>query len=273
MLEMVVTLATAAVLVLAGLWLSQRRLIYFPASEVPPLSAILPGARIVTISTGDGLTLTGWFLAPPTPTAAVLVLNGNAGNRADRAPLARALVDHGYEVLLFDYRGYGGNEGSPSEEGLALDAAAAVAALAEVATVDRLILLGESLGAAVAARLAVESPPTALVLRSPFPSLEAVAAVHHPYLPTRLLLRDRYHTLQAVSMIKVPILVVAGSADSIVPTHLSRAVYEAASADAHWALIENADHNDPALAFGPPLLAAIDRFLNEEFRPTGQTIR
>lgn len=263
MLEMVIALATAAVVVLAGLWLFQRRLIYFPVAEVPPLSATLPGARIVTISTADELTLTGWFLSPPTPTAAVLVLNGNAGNRAHRAPLAKALADHGYEVLLFDYRGYGGNEGSPSEEGLALDAAAAVAALAEVATADRLILLGESLGAAVAARLAVESPPTALVLRSPFPSLEAVAAVHYPYLPTRLLLWDRYDTLQPVSMITVPILVVAGSADSIVPTHLSRAVYEAASVDAHWALIENADHNDPDLSLGQPLLTAIDRFLEE----------
>ena len=264
MLEMVIALATAAVLVLAGFWSFQRRLIYFPVAEVPPLSATLPGARIVTINTADGLTLTGWFLSPPTATAAVLVLNGNAGNRAHRAPLARALLHHGYEVLLFDYRGYGGNEGSPSEEGLALDAAAAVAALAEVATADRLILLGESLGAAVAARLAVESPPTALALRSPFPSLEAVAAVHYPYLPTRLLLPDRFDTLQSVSMIKVPILVVAGSADSIVPTHLSRAVHESASVDAQWALIENADHNDPDLAFGQPLLTAIDRFLNEE---------
>ena len=264
MLEIVLALAAAVVLVLAGLWLFQRRLIYFPVSEVPPLSTTLPGARIIEINTGDGLTLTGWFLAPPTPSAAVLVLNGNAGNRADRAPLARALADRGYEVLLFDYRGYGGNEGSPSEEGLALDAAAALAALAEVATVDRLILLGESLGATVAARLAVESPPTALVLRSPFPSLAAVAAVHYPYLPTRHLLRDRYDTLEPVSMIKVAVLVVAGSADSIVPTHLSRAVYEAASADAHWELIENADHNDPALSFGQPFLDAIDRFLDEE---------
>ncbi len=107
--------------------------------------------------------------------------------------------------------------GAPSEEGLALDAAAAAAALAKVATADRMILLGESLGAAVAARLAVEAPPTALVLRSPFPSLAVVAAVHYPYLPTSLLLRDRYDTLQAVGLIKVPILVVAGSADSIIP--------------------------------------------------------
>ena len=100
----VLTLAAAVVLVLAGFWSFQRRLIYFPVVEVPPLSATLPGARIIPIRTGDGLTLTGWFLSPPTPTAAVLILNGNAGNRADRAPLARALADRGYEVLVFDYR-------------------------------------------------------------------------------------------------------------------------------------------------------------------------
>jgi len=263
-LETATTLAIAAVLILVGIWLVQRRLIYFPTAEVPPLSMTLPGAREIGINTSDGLTLTGWFLAAPDPTAVVLVLNGNAGNRANRAPLARSLVDRGYDVFLFDYRGYGGTEGSPSEEGLALDAKAALAALAEVAAGDRLILFGESLGAAVAARLAVESPPAALVLRSPFPSLQAVAAVHYPYLPTGFLLRDRYDTLQSISLIKAPILVVAGSADSIVPTHLSRAVYEAASADAHWALIENADHNDPALSFDQPLLDAVDRFLDEK---------
>lgn len=264
MLETATSLVIAAVLILVGIWLLQRRLIYFPTAEVPPLSTTLPSAREIQINTSDGLTLTGWFLAAPDPTAAVLVLNGNAGNRAHRALLACALLDRGYEVLLFDYRGYGGNEGSPSEEGLARDAEAALAALNEVATADRVILFGESLGAAVAARLAVESPPAALVLRSPFPSLQAVAAVHYPFLPTRFLLRDRYDTLQSISLIKAPILVVAGSADSIVPTHLSRTVYEAATVDAHWALIDNADHNDPALSFGQPLLDAVDRFLEEE---------
>jgi uncharacterized protein len=264
MWETAATLAIAAALILIGIWLVQRRLIYFPTADVAPLSTTLPGARLIQINTSDGLTLSGWFLAAPQPTAAVLVLNGNAGNRSGRAPLARALHGHGYEVLLFDYRGYGGNEGSPSEEGLALDAEAALAALAEVATIDRFILFGESLGAAVAARLAVESPPAALVLRSPFPSLQAVAAVHYPYLPAQFLLRDRYDTLQSVNLIKSPLLVVAGSADSIVPIHLSRAVYEAASTDAHWALIENADHNDPALSFGQPLFDAVDRFLDEE---------
>jgi fermentation-respiration switch protein FrsA (DUF1100 family) len=266
MMETATTLVMAALLVLVGIWLVQRRLIYFPTAGVPQLATTLPGARLIQINTSDGLTLSGWLLPAPHSAGAVLVLNGNAGNRADRAPLARALFDRGYEVLIFDYRGYGENEGTPSEEGLALDAEAALAALAEVATSDRLILFGESLGAAVAARLAVTSPPAALVLRSPFPSLQAVAAVHYPYLPTRFLLRDRYDTLQAVAVIKSPILVVAGSSDSIVPTDLSRAVYEAALPNAHWALIENADHNDPALSFDQPLFDVVDRFLDEELQ-------
>ena len=254
----------AAALILVGIWFLQRRLIYFPTAEVPPLSTTLPGAQVIEINTSDGLALTGWFLATPNPSASVLVLNGNAGNRAHRAPLASALAERGYEVLLFDYRGYGGNEGSPSEEGLALDAKAALTALAEVAAAERFILFGESLGAAVAARLAVESPPAALVLRSPFPSLQAVAAVHYPFLPTRFLLRDRYDIVESVGRIKAPILVIAGSSDSIVPTHLSRAVYEAASGYAHWTLIENADHNDSALSFDRPLIDAVVRFLDEE---------
>ncbi|MGH8928827.1 MAG: alpha/beta hydrolase [Acidimicrobiia bacterium] len=261
-LRFIVTVAISLGLLMGLLWLTQRRLIYFPIEEVPPITETLPGARIILINTSDGLDLTGWFLSVPDPKAAVLILNGNAGNRSHRAALAQALVDAGYEVLMFDYRGYGGNDGSPSEEGLAIDAVAALGALTELATTDRLVLVGESLGAAVAARLAVDRPPAALVLRSPFPSLAAVAAVHYPFIPASLLLRDRYETIEAVKRINAPILVVAGSADTIVPAHLSRAVYAAARGDAQWILIDGADHNDATLSYGPPLLEAISRFLD-----------
>jgi fermentation-respiration switch protein FrsA (DUF1100 family) len=108
----------------------------------------------------------------------VLVFNGNGGNRAHRAPLAAALSRSGLAVLLFDYRGYGGNPGAPTEPGLLADARAARAYLASRPGVDpgRLVYLGESLGAAVAVALAVEVPPLALVLRSPFTSLATWAA-------------------------------------------------------------------------------------------------
>ncbi|HJW63322.1 MAG TPA: alpha/beta hydrolase, partial [Actinomycetes bacterium] len=113
---------------LALLWLFQRRLLYFPTpGPAPPAASVLPGAEDVTFDTPDGLRLAGWFV-PARPGArgpAVLVCNGNGGDRSMRVPLAAALSRMGLAVLLFDYRGYGGNPGSPSEEGLAADARAA----------------------------------------------------------------------------------------------------------------------------------------------------
>ena len=128
----------------------------------------------MVLHTEDGLDLTAWH-APATGPATgitVLVLPGNAGSRAARVPLARALSAAGFDVLLLDYRGYGGNPGSPTEEGLAADARAAHRHLVAERGVPpaRLVLFGESLGAAVATRLALERPVAGLVLRSPFTS-------------------------------------------------------------------------------------------------------
>ena len=114
----------------------------------------------------------------------MLVFNGNAGNRSDRATLGRRLAEAGFHVCLFDYRGYGGNPGSPSERGLLLDARAVHAAVAARDHVDprRIILMGESLGTGVAVALAAEAGPFASVLRSPFTSMADVGAHHYRYL-------------------------------------------------------------------------------------------
>ena len=105
----------------------QRQLIYFPSGVVPPAALVLPTAHEVTVQTEDDLSLGGWFVpaAPPARGQAVLICNGNAGNRAHRAPLAAALSGAGLAVLLFDYRGYGSNPGLPCEQGLRADARAA----------------------------------------------------------------------------------------------------------------------------------------------------
>ncbi|MCV2490750.1 lysophospholipase [Geodermatophilus sp. YIM 151500] len=260
----VVAVAVAvAVLVLAAvtglLWGLQRRLVYFPdTSPVPPAATVLPGARDVVLATSDGLELGGWWLPAGAPEApAVLVANGNGGSRALRAPLARALSDAGLAVLLFDYRGYGGNPGSPSEEGLARDVRAARAFLVEEVPAAPLLYFGESLGAAVVTGLAVEHPPAGLVLRSPFVDLAAVGSHHYPFLPVRALLRDRYPVAERVARVDVPTTVVHGGADSIVPPAQSRAVAEAA-ADLHAVVeVAGADHNDPVLLDGPEVVAAV----------------
>jgi fermentation-respiration switch protein FrsA (DUF1100 family) len=219
----------------------------------------------VTFETTDGLRLSGWFVAAsePSPHVTVLVFNGNAGNRAHRAPLAAAFHRHGLQVLLFDYRGYGGNPGTPTEKGLAADSRAARAYLAGRSDVDasRIVYFGESLGTAVAVDLAVDHPPAALVLRSPFTSAADVGQHHYPFLPVRLLLRDRFAAIDRIQRIQVPILVIAGGHDRIVPIDSSRRLYEAAVAPKTLLVLPDADHNDDELLAGDQMIGAIVRLL------------
>jgi fermentation-respiration switch protein FrsA (DUF1100 family) len=247
--------------VLAAIWALQRRLIYLPSQAVPDV----PGSvEAVTYTTEDDLELDGWFLpAPGDPLGAVLVFPGNAGDRSARVPLARALAGAGYSTLLVDYRGYGGNPGSPSEEGLARDARSALAYLESRDDVDpdQIVYFGESLGSGVAVQLAIEEPPAALILRSPFPSLAHVGSVHYPALPVSLLLRDRFDNADKIQRIPAPLVVIAGSADRIVPTELSRDLYELAEERKEMVVIDGAGHNDFALLAGDEMIQEIVDFL------------
>ncbi len=253
--------ALAAVVVFVGaVWLFQRRLIYLPSQRLADLPAWVED---VGYETADGLTLRAWFLPVPDATATVLVFNGNAGNRSGRLPLADALRERGFAVLLVDYRGYGGNPGRPSETGLASDARAALSYALSRPEVDpsRIAYFGESLGAAVALRLASEDPPAGLILRSPFSSLAAVASVHYPFLPNSWLLRDHYPNIELIADVDVPVLVIAGSADRIVPLEQSRALFDAARRPHRFVTVEGADHNDWALLAGEESVEAITAFL------------
>jgi uncharacterized protein len=243
-------------LVLGLLWQFQRRLIYFPTTgPVPSAATYLTGARDVVLTTSDGVQLGAWYLAGPPGSAAVLVANGNAGDRSARAPLAAALGARGLSVLLFDYRGYGGNAGSPSEDGLKRDVRAAREFLVDQSN-GPLIYVGESLGAAVVAELATEHPPAGMVLRSPFVSLADVGRVHYPYLPVGALLKDRYPVAEYVERVACPVTVVFGTRDSIVPPTQSQAVATAADV-ATVVPVPGADHNDLELLDGDALVSAI----------------
>jgi uncharacterized protein len=266
----IILLVGAAVLAapIGLLWAFQRRLLYLPAPRtVPPAASVLPGAEEVAFDTADGLRLGGWFVPAEArearPGPAVLVLNGNGGNRSLRAPLAAALARMGLAVLLFDYRGYGGNPGHPTETGLAADARAALDYLTGRPEVDpaRVVYFGESLGAAVALRLATERPPAALVLRSPFASLAEVGQLHYPLVPVSLLLRDRYDSVALAGRLAAPLMVVAGDRDRIVPAGHSRRLFAAAPQPKRLVVLEGADHNDHDLLAGPRLLAELRRFL------------
>lgn len=258
----VVIVTLVATGLLALVWSQQRRLIYFPSpGPVPAAATLLPNGHDVVLETDDGIRLGAWYFPVDGGGPAVLVCNGNGGDRAMRVALAAALNARGMSVLLFDYRGYGGNPGRPTEEGLAADARAAQTWLAAQPGVDEIVYFGESLGAAVALGLAVHQPPAALVLRSPFTSLAGVAAVHYPWLPARRLLLDRYPSIERIASVRVPVLVIAGDRDDIVPARLSRRLYDAANDPKRWLLVPSAGHNDAALLDGRVMIDGIMGFL------------
>jgi len=273
MLSVVVFLAGAVTIALALVWVLQRRMIYFPLpQDVPHAASALERAEDVTFETPDGLRLDGWFASPTESNGAtVLIFNGNAGDRSSRAPLATALTRAGLAVLLFDYRGYGRNPGQPTEPGLVADARAARQYVGSRADVDRarLVYFGESLGAAVAVALAVEQPPAALVLRSPFTSLANMARLQFPFLPT-FLLRDRFESLNQISRVDCPVLVITGDQDSVVPPAQSRRLYEAAPGSKRFVLIARADHNDYALLAGQQLITEVTQFLEQVLPPASK---
>src|SRR5262249_9324788 len=153
--------------------------------------------------------------------------------------------------------------GTPSETGLLEDARAArtyVTSRPDVRS-DHLVYFGESLGAAVAVSLALDHPPAALILRSPFTSLEDMARLHYPLLPSGPLLRDRFDSIGRIPRVRCPVLVLAGERDSIVPPEQSRRLYESVSGDKRLVLIAGADHNDFDLLAGRRMMDEIARFL------------
>ncbi len=256
------------IVLLVIIWLGQRRLMYFPTHDVPSPAAVgLSDVEPVTFTGADDVALHGWFLPSGRSPASltVIVFNGNAGNRAYRADLGAALRSRGLSVLLFDYRGFGENAGAPTETGLALDARAARAYLLSRRDVspDRLVYFGESLGTAVATKLAAEHAPAALILRSPFTSFVDMGRIHYPLLPVRWLLRDRFASIDQIALVRCPVLVIAGTRDSIVPLEQSRRLYDAAPSAKTLTIVEGADHNDDELVGGKQVIEAVVRFLGE----------
>lgn len=257
-----VPIGAVAVLV-AVLWLVQRSLIYFPDRSRPPSATqVLPAGQDVTLVTGDGLRLTAWYQAPAQAGApTVLIAPGNGGNRAGRSELALGIAERGPGVLLMDYRGYGGNPGSPSEAGLAQDVRAARKFLLDQPGTEAkdLVYFGESLGAAVVTDLAVEHPPAALVLRSPFTSLSDVGRSVYGIPPGRLL-RDHYPLAETIGRTQAPVWVIHGSSDTIVPPEQSRQVAQSAreaGLEVHEVEVPGADHNDPALTHGHAVIDVV----------------
>jgi fermentation-respiration switch protein FrsA (DUF1100 family) len=242
----------------------QRQLLY-PATQTGRLKAadVTVGADIadVELRPTGGLTLHGWHFhadeaVPESERLLVLYFPGNAGCRRDRVHDCRDFTRLGCDVLLFDYRGYGDNEGSPSEDRLAADARREwLLALHELNVApERIVIFGESLGGAVAVRLAAElseegTPPAGLVLNSTFASLPETVAWHFPAFPFQYLLLDRYPSAGRIPHVTCPLLQFHGTGDEFVPVEHGRELFGAAPAhstsgvEKRFIVIEGGTHN------------------------------
>ena len=225
----------------------QRSLTYFPDRTRPtPAEAGVPELAPVTLETGDGLALLAWH-APPRADGApsVLYFHGNAGHIGMRGFKVRAYLNAGLGVLLTTWRGYSGNHGTPTEDGLYADGRAARAFLrARGADDARQILYGESLGTGVAVHLAREAPIAALVLEAPFSSIADIASGRFPLLPLGPLIVDRFDSAAKIGKVAAPLLIVHGERDRTIPVRLARKLFRRAREPKQAAFIPGADHAD-----------------------------
>jgi fermentation-respiration switch protein FrsA (DUF1100 family) len=198
----------------------------------------------------------------------LLWCHGNAGNVIHRLENLAELYRLGLSVFIFDYRGYGRSAGKPSEEGLYHDALAAYGYLVGTRGVrpERLILFGRSLGASVAGEVASRKPAAGLVLESPFPSIAAMARTHYAGLPMHWLLSGRFPLNERLPRISMPVLVIHGDRDDIVPIALGREVFAAAREPKSFYVIEGANHNDTYQIGGRAYFQRLRRFIDDVVR-------
>ena len=200
----------------------------------------------VYFTADDKTRLHGWYCPRDNPRAVILLAHGNAGHVASRAPWLRYLQSKAkVSIFIFDYRGYGRSEGTPTVEGALQDARAARAKLCELAitTDSEMLLMGESLGGAIVVQLASESAPRALVLQSTFSSLRDVAEVHYPKL-SWLVPRSRLDSIAWIAKYHGPLLQSHGDRDQTIPFALGEKLFGAANEPKTMIVIANADHNN-----------------------------
>ncbi|MFA5963148.1 MAG: alpha/beta fold hydrolase [Sphingomonas sp.] len=210
--------AALYVAVLAGLYMKQRNLIYPGAGGHRGLVASEVGFDQVMLATDDGLHLRALYRTPKAGMPTLLMFHGNGESVAGSAAAMRPLIADGYGMLLSEYRGFGGNPGQPDEQGLYRDARAAWGWLhAKGVSPGRIVLVGYSLGSGVAAQLALEHRPRALVLIAGYTGIAHVTHQHYPWIPADLLVTERFRTIDKLPRIACPVLLLHGRDDETIP--------------------------------------------------------
>ena len=249
-------------------WAAQERLVYFPVRELAATPrAVGLDYEEVALTADDGVALHGWFVPAAAARATVLFLHGNGGNISHRLDKLAIFQRLGLSVLIIDYRGYGQSAGTVGEDGTYRDARAAWDHLTQTRQLAprAIVVYGESLGGAVATRLAAEHPPRALIVESSFTSIPELGAELYPWLPVRWLSRIHYDSRTAIARVRAPVLVIHSRADDIIPFHHGEALYAVANEPKQLLEIRG-DHNAGFLTSGTQYVEGIDAFLREHVK-------
>lgn len=225
---------------------NQRELMYLPSvTRVYPADIGLDNVREVALVTVSGMELTSWFAPPKDKHPTVLFFHGNAGAVSHRAHRFRELMARGYGVFVLGYPGYGGNPGEPSESGFREASQQAYDYLrASGIEPSDIVIYGESIGSGVAVQLAAKVPAKGLVLEAPMSSAIDVAREHYPLLLAGFILRDSYRSVEYIGKIDMPLLVIHGDKDVVIPLHLGEKLIARALEPKTLIVIEGAGHNN-----------------------------
>ncbi len=242
-------------------------LLFYPSRaplDDPPVLAGVPG-EVVDQETSDGVLLRHWWYEASPNSPVLVLLHGNAGHLGHRAFLAQEFLHREVSVLLVGYRGYGASEGRAEEEGLYRDGESAVELVASLAPgTGPPVLLGRSLGGAVAAGVAARREVSGLILDSSFTSLEDIAREVYPFFPRFITARiqDRFRTLDVLEDIVAPVMVVHGVDDELIPFHMGETLFQAAPEPKEWLPIGEAGHNDLITVSGGEYFDAVADFVH-----------
>jgi len=255
--------------VTAVLYAFQSRLIYHPHAEfvTTPASAGLQ-YEDVALTTSDDVAIHGWWLPHPNPRATLLFFHGNAGNISHRIESLKIFHQLGLNVFIIDYRGFGRSEGTPSEQGTYTDAVSAWQWLVgqQGLDADKIVVFGRSLGGSIAAWLAAQYQPGAVILESTFTSIPDMAAKLYPLLPLRWLSLFQYASLEKMPSIESPLWLGHSPEDELIPYAQGQRLFEAARHPKQFFEMKGS-HGNGFLISGHPYRESLDEFLGEVFGP------
>jgi len=261
----IIGLALGYLLLVSFVYIRQDSMVYYPTKEIEGTPADI-GLKYeeITLKTKDSANLSAWYVPAKDERGVVLFCHGNAGNISHRLDSIRIFHDLGLSVLIFDYRGYGKSEGSPTEEGTYLDAESALDYLVNVkgARPEKIILFGRSLGSAVAAELALRHPAAGIIIESGFKSIPALGAKFFPCLPVRLISRFQYATIDKVSRINIPKLFIHSPQDEMIPYEHGTALFKNAAEPKEFLQITGG-HNEGFLTSGKIYTDGLNRFVSK----------